>query len=172
MRYFLHLHFKCYPESLLYPAPPLSYPPTPTSWHWCSPVLQHIQFASPKGLSFQWWPTRPSVWSSESPQTCRNCRCWGPEEINSSGLDGICELIMEAQFSTFNNYICKIRGFSSTITKSNDLWLTPPEKPSGQWPNDVHMRFAQSRCPGWFCVLELSQRKEPSLRKCLHEIQI
>ena len=25
-----------------------------------SPVLGHIKFASPMGLSFQWWPTRPS----------------------------------------------------------------------------------------------------------------
>jgi hypothetical protein len=40
--------------------PPLPYPPTPTFWPWCSPVLGHIKFASPMGLSFQWWPTRPS----------------------------------------------------------------------------------------------------------------
>jgi hypothetical protein len=60
-RYFLHLHFKCYPEIPLY-APPalLSYPPTPTSWPWHSPVLGHIKFGRPRGLSFQWWPMRPS----------------------------------------------------------------------------------------------------------------
>jgi hypothetical protein len=40
--------------------PPLPYPPTPTFWPWCSPVLRHIKFAWPKGLSFHWWPTRPS----------------------------------------------------------------------------------------------------------------
>jgi hypothetical protein len=40
--------------------PPLPYPPTPPFWPWCSPVLRHIKFASPMGLSFQWWPTRPS----------------------------------------------------------------------------------------------------------------
>jgi hypothetical protein len=40
--------------------PPLPYPPTPTFWPWRSPVLGHIKFASPMGLSFQWWPTRPS----------------------------------------------------------------------------------------------------------------
>jgi hypothetical protein len=40
--------------------PPPPYPPTPTSWPWCSPVLGHIKFASPMGLSYQWWPTRPS----------------------------------------------------------------------------------------------------------------
>jgi hypothetical protein len=39
---------------------PLPYPPTPTFWPWRSPVLGHIKFASPVGLSFQWWPTRPS----------------------------------------------------------------------------------------------------------------
>ena len=42
------------------PSPPLSYPPTPTFWPWRSPVLEHIKFASPMGLSFHWWPTRPS----------------------------------------------------------------------------------------------------------------
>ena len=35
--------------------PPLPYPPTPTSWPWCSPVLRHIKFARPMGLSFHWW---------------------------------------------------------------------------------------------------------------------
>ena len=55
IRYFPHLHFQCYPKS-----PPLPYPPTPTFWPWHSPVLGHIKFASPMGLSFQWWPTRPS----------------------------------------------------------------------------------------------------------------
>jgi hypothetical protein len=34
--------------------------PTPTSWPWCSPVLRHIKFARPRGLSSQWWPTRLS----------------------------------------------------------------------------------------------------------------
>jgi hypothetical protein len=34
---------------------PLPYPPTPTSWSWCSPVLRHIKFARPMGLSFHWW---------------------------------------------------------------------------------------------------------------------
>jgi hypothetical protein len=60
-RYFLHLHFKSYPKSLLYPLPPCS--PTqslPTSWPWRFPVLGHIKFARPRGLSSQWWPTRPS----------------------------------------------------------------------------------------------------------------
>jgi hypothetical protein len=43
------------------PSPLLSYPPTPTFWPWSSPILGHIKFASPMGLSFQWWPTRPSL---------------------------------------------------------------------------------------------------------------
>ena len=58
--YFLHLHFKCYPKSSLYPPPALlSYTLTPTSWPWLSPVLEHIKFAKPSVLSSQLWPTRP-----------------------------------------------------------------------------------------------------------------
>jgi hypothetical protein len=50
IRYFLYLHFKCYPESSLYPPHTLlPYPPTPTSWPWHSPVLGHIKFAIPRG---------------------------------------------------------------------------------------------------------------------------
>jgi hypothetical protein len=48
IRYFLYLHFKCYPKSPPGPPPPLPYPPTPTSWPWCSPVLRHIKFARPR----------------------------------------------------------------------------------------------------------------------------
>jgi hypothetical protein len=48
IRYFLHLHFKCYPKSPLYaPSPLLPYPPTPASWPWISPLLGHIKFARP-----------------------------------------------------------------------------------------------------------------------------
>jgi hypothetical protein len=32
--------------------PPLPYPPAPTSWSWHSPVLGHIKFVIPRGLSF------------------------------------------------------------------------------------------------------------------------
>ena len=39
---------------------PLPHPPTPTSWPWHSPVLRHIKFALPMGLSFHLWPTRQS----------------------------------------------------------------------------------------------------------------
>ena len=61
IRYFLYLHFKCYPESSLYPLSTLlHYPSTPASWPWHSPILGHIKFAIPRGLSSQWWPTRPS----------------------------------------------------------------------------------------------------------------
>jgi hypothetical protein len=43
--------------------------PPPTSlpthshlfWPWRSPVLGHIKFVCPMGLSFQWWLTRPSL---------------------------------------------------------------------------------------------------------------
>jgi hypothetical protein len=61
IRYFLYLHFKCYPESPLYPPPALlPYPPTHSSWPWRSLELGHIKFARPRGLSSQWWLTRPS----------------------------------------------------------------------------------------------------------------
>jgi hypothetical protein len=61
IRYFLYLHFKCYAESPLYPPSALlPYPLSPTSWPWRSPVLKHIKFARPRGLSSQRWPTRPS----------------------------------------------------------------------------------------------------------------
>jgi hypothetical protein len=42
------------------PSPTFPYPPIPTFWPWHSPVLGHIKFACPMGLSFQWWPTRSS----------------------------------------------------------------------------------------------------------------
>jgi hypothetical protein len=38
----------------------LPYPLTPTSWPWHSLVLRHTKFARPRGLSSQWWLTRPS----------------------------------------------------------------------------------------------------------------
>ena len=49
IRYFLHLHFKCYSESPLY-SPPTLLPnlPTPSSWPWHFPVLGHMIFARPR----------------------------------------------------------------------------------------------------------------------------
>jgi hypothetical protein len=58
--YFPQLHFQCYPKSSPCPPPPLPYPPIPTFWPWHSPVLGYIKFVCPIGLSFQWWPNRPS----------------------------------------------------------------------------------------------------------------
>jgi hypothetical protein len=52
IRYFPHLHFQCYLKGPPYP-PPNPYPPTPPFWPWRSPVLGHIKFASPMGLSLQ-----------------------------------------------------------------------------------------------------------------------
>jgi hypothetical protein len=43
------------------PFPLLPYLPIPTFWPWRSPVLGHIKFACPMGLSFQWWLTRSSL---------------------------------------------------------------------------------------------------------------
>jgi hypothetical protein len=49
IRYFLHLHFKCYSQSSLYPPPALlPNPPTPAFWPWHSPVLGHMIFARPR----------------------------------------------------------------------------------------------------------------------------
>jgi hypothetical protein len=51
IRYFLHLHFKCYPESPLYTPPaPFANPPTPASWPWHIAVLGHIIFTRPKAF--------------------------------------------------------------------------------------------------------------------------
>jgi hypothetical protein len=47
--YFLYLHFKCYPESPLYPPPALiPNPPIPASWSWHSSVLGHMILARPR----------------------------------------------------------------------------------------------------------------------------
>jgi hypothetical protein len=52
--YILHLHFKCYPESPIYLPPALlPSPSTPASWPWHSPVLGHMIFTIPRGLSSQ-----------------------------------------------------------------------------------------------------------------------
>ena len=39
---------------------PPTHPTTHTSWPWCSPILRHIKFSRPRGLSSQWGLTRPS----------------------------------------------------------------------------------------------------------------
>jgi hypothetical protein len=52
--------FKMLSQRSPIPTSPIPYPPTAPFWPWCSPVLGHIRFASPMGLSLQWWPTRPS----------------------------------------------------------------------------------------------------------------
>jgi hypothetical protein len=55
IRYFLYMHFKCYPKSSLYPLSTLlPKPPTPASWPWHSTVLRHIKLAIPRGFSYQW----------------------------------------------------------------------------------------------------------------------
>ena len=60
-RYFLYIHFIWYSEnSKNPPSTLLPYRTTPVSWPSHSPVLRYIKFAIPRGLSSQWWPTRPS----------------------------------------------------------------------------------------------------------------
>jgi hypothetical protein len=50
--------------------PPLTYPPTPTSWPWRSPVLRHIKlghaFLLPVGISSGYMPRRDIAGSSSS----------------------------------------------------------------------------------------------------------
>jgi hypothetical protein len=49
IRYFLHLHFKCYRQNPLYPHPSLiPNPPTPDSWPWHSSVWGHMIFTTPR----------------------------------------------------------------------------------------------------------------------------
>jgi hypothetical protein len=60
IRYLFHLHFQCYPKS-----PPHAPPPTPPPTHSQFLALafhctEAYKFAQPMGLSFHWWPTRPS----------------------------------------------------------------------------------------------------------------
>ena len=97
IRYFLHLHFQCYPKSSPYPRLPLPYPPIPTSWPWRSPVLRHIKFARPRGLSFQWWPTR------------RNMQIWRHMQLETN-------LPSMLIFSVFNFSICAAEASTEYYT--------------------------------------------------------
>ena len=59
IRYFLHLYFKCYPESPLYPCPALQ----PTNSRFLSlalPCTGAYNLHKTKDLSSHWWLTRPS----------------------------------------------------------------------------------------------------------------
>jgi hypothetical protein len=60
IRYLAHLHFQCYTKSPPYPPTPTPLPTHSPFWPWRSPVLGHTKFTCPMGLSFQWWPIRPS----------------------------------------------------------------------------------------------------------------
>jgi hypothetical protein len=54
LKYFLLHIFLNYISNAIPKAPhTLPHPPTPTFWLWHSPVLGHIKFACPMGLSFQ-----------------------------------------------------------------------------------------------------------------------
>ena len=58
--FFLGIYFIYISNAIPKVTSTLPHPPTPTSWPWHFPVLRHIKFAWPMGLSFHWWPTRPS----------------------------------------------------------------------------------------------------------------
>jgi hypothetical protein len=51
--YFPQLHFQCYPKSPRFPPPHFPTHPFLFFWPWRSPVLGHIKFVCPMGLSFQ-----------------------------------------------------------------------------------------------------------------------
>jgi hypothetical protein len=58
--FLLGIYFICISNAIPKVPHMLPHSPTPTSWPWRSPVLRHIKFAQPMGLSFHWWLTRPS----------------------------------------------------------------------------------------------------------------
>jgi hypothetical protein len=67
IRYFLHLHFKCYPlslfplwESLIPNCHPASQPTHSRFLALALPCTGAYNFRKTKGLSSHWWPTRPS----------------------------------------------------------------------------------------------------------------
>jgi hypothetical protein len=50
---FFSITFRMLSQKSPIPSPQLPYPPIPIFWPWHSPVLGHIKFACPMGLSFQ-----------------------------------------------------------------------------------------------------------------------
>ena len=61
IRYFLHLHFKCYTQIPLYPPPHPA--PQPTHSHFLAlafPFTGAYDLGKTKSLSSHWWPTRTS----------------------------------------------------------------------------------------------------------------
>ena len=60
IRYFLHLHFKCYSHSPLYPPRPAPQPTHSCFLDLAFPCTRAYALWKTKGLSSHWWPTRPS----------------------------------------------------------------------------------------------------------------
>jgi hypothetical protein len=50
---FSSITFRMLSQKSPIPSPPLPYPPIPMFWPWRSPVLGHIKFGCPMGLSLQ-----------------------------------------------------------------------------------------------------------------------
>jgi hypothetical protein len=72
IRYFLHLHLKCYPESPpCIPPTLLLYLPTPTSWSWHSPELVSLAaHVAEDGLVDHLWEERlPGLANTICPST-------------------------------------------------------------------------------------------------------
>jgi hypothetical protein len=59
IRYFLHLHFKCYPQSILYTPCPAPQPTHSQFLALAFPCTAAYDLRNTKGLSSHWWPTRP-----------------------------------------------------------------------------------------------------------------
>ena len=62
---FIYYVFSSMTFPMLFQKSPIPFPHFPTHpfsffWPWRSHVLGHIKFVCPMGLSFQWWPSRPS----------------------------------------------------------------------------------------------------------------
>jgi hypothetical protein len=98
-------------QKSLYPPPALlPYPPTPTSWPWCSPVLGHIKFVRPRGLCSWWWPTRPSSATYAARDTSSggiiSSYCWSTYRVADpfSSLGPFSSFSSEGLFQSIDDY--------------------------------------------------------------------
>jgi hypothetical protein len=99
IRYLLHLHFNCYPQSPLYlPLSLLPNPPTPISWPWNSPVLGHMMFTRPRAsLPIDGWLGHPLLHMQLETQFCRllvSSYCWSSYRITAIFKMHFCVFIL------------------------------------------------------------------------------
>jgi hypothetical protein len=98
--------------------PLLPYPPTPPFWSWRSPVLGHIKFACPMGLSFQWWPTRPSFDTYAAYQFSIQ----SPSTISKHLWDWLCHF--PGSISSDSLHICSAYLFISSLIKWTEIFVS------------------------------------------------